>query len=124
MSNDESQGRDLSRLWRVAPVVLVAVMGVAGTLADAYLRSDAGRYLAEGETLPPVPSALAVMLVLVQAVALWWRGSFPIAVLLVATAVDVALLAVSDGTLGVGTPAVVVAAYEFHGGFRLRTLTA
>ena len=111
MSNDESQGRDLSRLWRVAPVVLVAVMGVGGTLADAYLRSDAGRYLAEGETLPPVPSALAVVLVLVQAVALWWRGGFPIAVLLVATAVDVALLAVSDGTLGVGTPAVVVAAY-------------
>ena len=111
MSNDESQSRDVSRLWRVAPVVLVALLGVGGTVADAYLRSDAGRYLAEGETLPPVPSALAVVLVLVQAVALWWRRRYPIAVLLVATAVDAVLLAVSNGTLGVGTAAVVVAAY-------------
>jgi signal transduction histidine kinase len=101
----------LGRLWRALPAVVVVVIGLGLTAADAFLRSDAGRYLVEGETLPPSPWLVAAALVIVQAAALLLRDRYPISVLVVASAADLVLLAISQGTLSVGSIAVVVAAY-------------
>ncbi|GAB3605537.1 sensor histidine kinase [Conyzicola nivalis] len=106
------QDRPTSLSWRVTPVVLVAVLGVGLTLVDAYLRTDAASGLVGGESLPDSPATLTVVLVLAQAAALWLRYRRPIAVLVAVSAVDVVLLALSSGTLSVGSVAVSFAAYS------------
>ncbi|WP_411699284.1 sensor histidine kinase [Conyzicola sp.] len=109
-TTETHQDRPTGRSW--LPVVLVAVLGVGLTLADAYLRTDAASELVGGEALPETPATLTVVLVLAQAAALWLRHRRPIAVLLAVSAVDVVLLALSSGTLSVGSIAVMFAAYS------------
>jgi signal transduction histidine kinase len=111
MTLDTHQNRPLGRFWRVAPVVVVLVVGLASAALDAYLRTDAGRPLLEGEVLPETPALLVTLLVLVQAAALWVRDRLPVAVLLVVTAADLVLLVLTEGTLSVGSIAVIIAAY-------------
>jgi signal transduction histidine kinase len=111
MTLDTHQNRPLGRFWRVAPVVVVLVVGLASAALDAYLRTDAGRPLLEGEVLPETPALLVTLLVLVQAAALWVRDRLPVAVLLVVTATDLVLLVLTEGTLSVGSIAVIIAAY-------------
>ena len=118
MSIDAGRDRPIGRFWRAAPVMLVAVVGVGLTAVDAYLRTDGGSALLGGEPLPPSPGWGAVLLVVAQAVALWWRGRWPVTVLVATAVVDAALLALSTGTLSVGTIAVTIAAYTL---FRRRT---
>jgi signal transduction histidine kinase len=111
MTLDTHQNRPLGRFWRVAPVVVVLVVGLASAALDAYLRTDAGRPLLEGEVLPETPALLVTLLVLVQAAALWVRDRLPVAALLVVTAADLVLLVLTEGTLSVGSIAVIIAAY-------------
>jgi signal transduction histidine kinase len=111
MTLDTHQNRPLGRFWRAAPVVVVLVVGLASAALDAYLRTDAGRPLLEGEVLPETPALLVTLLVLVQAAALWVRDRLPVAVLLVVTAADLVLLVLTEGTLSVGSIAVIIAAY-------------
>jgi signal transduction histidine kinase len=111
MSTEARQNLPLGRLWRVLPAVVVAAIGLALTAADAYLRSDAGSEFVDGEILPESPVALVVALVLLQAAALLLRDRFPLVVLGVVAAGDLVLLALSEGTLSVGSIAVLIAVY-------------
>jgi len=114
MSIDARRDRSaatVGRPWRIAPVIVVAALGIALTVVDAYLRTDAASAIVGDEPLPDSPGWIAAVAVLLQAVALWWRTRWPVTVLIAATAVDVALLALSSGTLSVGSIAVMIAAY-------------
>ena len=111
MANAAHQNLPLGRFWRVLPVVIVAAVGLTLAGAEAYLRSNAGRYLVDGDVLPPTPGLLVPALVVVQAAVLWGRGRYPVAVLAVVAVADIVLLAMSEGTLSVGSIAVTVAVY-------------
>ena len=87
----------------VAPVLTLAV-------AAGYVGAD----LAGALTEPP-PAAVAPLvhggLVVLQAIALLFRGRVPLTVLPVVVGLDLAILATSGGELGIGALAVIVATY-------------
>ena len=111
MTIDTRRARYSQRARRVLPVAVVAALAVSSLAIDAVLHaSGAGSELA-GETLPQPLGLIAALLVLLQAVMLWWRESWPRLTLVVVTVLDVGTAIVSSGQLSVGTIAEMFAAY-------------
>ncbi|WP_286345780.1 sensor histidine kinase [Frondihabitans sucicola] len=98
-------------LWRGLPSLLVIVVAAGLALGEVAQRSAVGRDVLGGSSLVHGPVVLVVVLVAAQGILLWWRQRFAGSVLLAVTVIDMALLVVTRGDLGVGSIAVLVAAY-------------
>lgn len=92
-----------STLWWLTPSLLVLATAVAYPVVDAL----------DVEPPPPgpLPPLAHAVLVALQAVALLGRRTRPAAALVAVVALDCVLLGTSGGQLGIGSLAVVVAAY-------------
>lgn len=95
-------------LWRGAPVVLTALLGVGYAAGTAVIESGSGA----GQ--PQLPhSWLLAALVLGQAALVLARRRAALVVLLGVVALDATMLLVSSGEVGTGTFAVMVAVYAY-----------
>ncbi|PJJ70559.1 signal transduction histidine kinase [Diaminobutyricimonas aerilata] len=108
MRTDTRRSRATARLRRVIPVLAVAVLAVGTLVADVVVRASPSATL-EDYVLPDGYGWMCAVLVLLQAAVLWWRGPRPALALVATTVLDIAIMSLTSGELGMGAIAVMVA---------------
>jgi signal transduction histidine kinase len=99
-------------LWRGLPVLLTALLALGQVFAVGSIEGQETATL-YGWLPDDVVLTQSGLFVLAQAAILLARQRFPLAVLVVVTALYACILLVSSGEIGTGTFAVVVAAYGY-----------